>query len=126
MLFKLKMLAAFFALLAVSACVSTGTKEITRSDTTSRLETGKSTKADVAALLGYPALVCYGPKSEETWNYYYVTEYPRAVDFVPVVVAFSGSLKQTTRELSVGFDRQGVVRNLEKNCATGSAEIYPF
>ena len=74
----------FFALLAVSACVSTGAREITQPDTLGRLETGKSTKAEVTALLGFPVLVSYGRKGEETWDYYYVTEYPQAVDFVPV------------------------------------------
>src|SRR5271157_4184137 len=100
-----------FALLAVSACVSTGAREITQPATLGRLETGKSTKAEVTALLGFPVLVTYARKGEETWNYYYVTEYPQAVDFVPVMNSLSPGFKQTTRMLTVSFDRQGLVQN---------------
>ena len=56
----LKIVLVFFALLAMSACVSTGAREITQPDTLGRLETGKSTKAEVTALLGFPVLVTYG------------------------------------------------------------------
>lgn len=116
----------FFALLAVSACVSTGPREITQPDTLGRLETGKSTKAEVTALLGFPALVRYGRKGEETWDYYYVTEYPQAVDFVPVAAALSKDFNQSTRLLTVSFDHQGLVQNLQKSRTTGKAEIYPY
>lgn len=116
----------FLALLAVSACVSTGAKEIAQADTVGRLESGKSTKAEVSALLGFPVLVTYGRKGEETWDYYYVTEYPPAVAFVPVVAALSPGFNQTTRVLTVSFDRQGLVQNLQKSRTTGKAEIYPY
>jgi outer membrane protein assembly factor BamE (lipoprotein component of BamABCDE complex) len=122
----LKIMVVFFALLAVSACVSTGAREITQPDTLGRLETGKSTKAEVTALLGFPVLVSYGRKGEETWNYYYVTEYPQAVDFVPLAAALSQGFNQNTRELTVSFDRQGLVQNLQKSRTTGKAEIYPY
>jgi outer membrane protein assembly factor BamE (lipoprotein component of BamABCDE complex) len=114
-----------FALLAVSACVSTDAREITQADT-GKLASGKSTKAEVSALLGYPVLVTYGRKGEETWDYYYVTEYPQAVDFVPVAVALAPGFDQTTRMLTVSFDRQGLVQNLQKSRTTGKAEIYPY
>lgn len=122
----LSVMLVFFALPAVSACVSTGTGEITKSDTVGRLETGKSTKAEVSALLGFPTLVSYGRKGEETWDYYYVTEYPQAVDFVPVAAALSPNFNQTARMLTVSFDRQGLVRNLQKSRTIGKAEIYPY
>lgn len=116
----------FFALLMVSACVSTGAREITQPATLGRLEAGKATKAEVTASLGFPALVNYGPKGAETWHYYYVTEYPQAVDFVPVMNSLSAGFKQTTRRLTVSFDRQGLVQNLQMSRTTGQAEIYPY
>ncbi len=116
----------FFALLTVSACVSTGAREIIQPDTTGKLESGKSTKAEVTALLGFPALVSYVPPGAETWNYYYVTEYPQAVDFVPVAAALAPGFNQTTRVLTVSFDHQGLVQNLQKSRTTGKAEIYPY
>ena len=59
---------------------------------------GKSTKAEVTARLGFPALVTYGRKGAETWDYYYVTEYPQA------------SISSRGERLSPGFqaDHPGV------------------
>ena len=65
-------------LLVVSACVSTGTKAITDAGIVSQIEVGKSTQADVAALLGYPITASYGGQGEETWYYTWVTMYPTA------------------------------------------------
>ncbi|MCL4500476.1 MAG: outer membrane protein assembly factor BamE [Deltaproteobacteria bacterium] len=126
MLDRLKTILVFFTMLSVSACVATGTRQITKSGTVNRLEPGKSTKAEVTSLLGFPALVSYGPKGGETWDYYYVTEYPQAADFVPVAVAYANALQQSTRGLTITFDRQGLVQNLQKRLTTGKSENYPY
>jgi outer membrane protein assembly factor BamE (lipoprotein component of BamABCDE complex) len=102
-------------LLAVSACVSTGTKAITDAGCVSQIEVGKSTQADVAALLGYPVTASYGGQEEETWLYSRTTVYPTPFAFVPVVKAFTPSLGETTRELSVTFSRDGTVKSLGVN-----------
>ena len=104
-----------FTLLLISACVSTGTKAITDAGVVSRIEVGKSTQADVAALLGYPITASYGGQGEETWHYTWVTMYPTAFAFVPVVKAFTPSLGETTRELAVTFSRDGTVKSLGVN-----------
>ena len=115
-----------FTLLLTPACVSTGVKEITDPGRTAKLETGKSTKAEVTALLGFPTIVTYGQERQETWDYYYVTEYPTAIDFVPVVDALTPGFNQTSRVLTVTFDRKGVVRNLQRQQLAGKAERYPY
>jgi len=102
-------------LLLISACVSTGTKAITDAGVVSQIEVGKSTQADVAALLGYPITASYGGQGEETWHYTWVTVYPTAFAFVPVVKAVAPSLGQTTRELAVTFSRDGSVKSLGVN-----------
>src|SRR5665647_2791156 len=102
-------------LLVVSACVSAGTKAITDADAVSQIEVGKSTQADVAALLGYPITASYGGQGEETWYYTRVTMYPTAFQFVPVVKAFTPSLCESTRELSVTFSQGGTVKSLGVN-----------
>ena len=102
-------------LLAVSACVSTGTKAITDAGAVSRIEVGKSTQADVAALLGYPVTASYGGQGEETWHYAWITAYPTPFAFVPVVKAVAPSLGETTRELAVTFSRDGTVKSLVVN-----------
>ena len=102
-------------LLVVSACVSAGTQAITDAGCVSQIEVGKSTQADVAALLGYPITASYGGQGEETWHYTWVTMYPTAFAFVPVVKAFTPSLGETTRELGVTFSPQGTVKSLGVN-----------
>ncbi len=118
--------ALFFALLLAPSCVSTGSREIADSGRTVRIEADKTTKAEVSALLGFPAIVAYGEKGQETWNYYYVTEYPTATDFIPVADGLAAGFRQSTRVLRVTFDRRGVARNLEQSRVSGSPEVYPY
>jgi outer membrane protein assembly factor BamE (lipoprotein component of BamABCDE complex) len=102
-------------LLLISACVSAGTKAITDAGCVSLIEVGKSTQADVAALLGSPLTASYGGQEEETWHYTWITAYPTAFAFVPLVKAVTPSLGETTRELSVTFNRDGTVKSLGVN-----------
>jgi outer membrane protein assembly factor BamE (lipoprotein component of BamABCDE complex) len=102
-------------LLVVSACVSAGTKAITDAGVVSQIEVGKSTRADVAALLGYPITASYGDQGEETWHYTWITTYPKPTAFVPVVKAFTPSLGETTRALAVTFSQAGTVKSLGLN-----------
>ncbi|HEY9073450.1 MAG TPA: hypothetical protein VIN67_04890, partial [Desulfobaccales bacterium] len=103
-----KILAVPLALIWVQACVSTGAQEITDPGRTGKLAAGKSTQAEVTAALGFPAIVTYDKKRQETWDYYYVTEFPQALAFVPVVNGLAAEdLKQTTKVLTISFNRQG-------------------
>ena len=102
-------------LLVISACVSVGPKAITDAGVVSQIEVGKSTRADVTALLGYPITASYGDQEEETWHYTRITTYPKPAAFVPVVKAVTPSLRETTRELAVTFSRDGTVKSLGLN-----------
>ena len=102
-------------LLVISACVSAGTKAITDAGCVSQIEVGKSTQADVAALLGYPVTASYGGQGEETWYYTWVTAYPTGYAFVPVIKAVAPSLGETSRALAVTFSRDGTVKSLGVN-----------
>ena len=86
----------------------------------SQIEVGKSTQADVAALLGYPITASFGGQGEETWYHTRVTMYPTAFQFVPVVKAFTPSLSETNRELAVTFSQDGTVKSLGVNQLTGN------
>ena len=107
-------------LLVVSACVSAGTKAITDAGVVSQIEVGKSTRADVTALLGYPLTASYGGQGEETWHYTRITTAPTATAFVPVIKALTPSLRETTREFAVTFSRDGTVKRLGLNQPPGS------
>jgi outer membrane protein assembly factor BamE (lipoprotein component of BamABCDE complex) len=102
-------------LLVISACVSAGTRAITDAGVVSQIEVGKSTRADVTALLGYPITASYGDQGDETWHYTLVTASPTPTAFVPVLKAVTPSLKDTTRELAVTFSRDGAVKSLGFN-----------
>ena len=108
-------------LLVIGACVSAGTKAITDAGVVSQIVVGKSTRADVTALLGYPITASYGGQGEETWYYTRITTYPKPAAFVPIVKAFTPSLGETTRELSVTFHQDGTVKSLEVNRLPGSS-----
>jgi hypothetical protein len=121
-----KVFPLFCVLMLGSGCVATGSQEITEAGRTAGIEAGKATQAEVSALLGFPAIVTYGEKGQETWNYYYVTEYPTATDFIPLVNAMASGFRQNTKELTVTFDRQGVAQNLQRSQVTSNPEIYPY
>ena len=121
-----KVFPLFCVLLLGYGCVATGSQEIAAAGRTAGIEAGKSTQAEVSALLGFPAIVTYGEKGQETWNYYYVTEYPTATDFIPVVNAVASGFQQNTRVVTVTFDRQGVARNLQRSQMAGNPEVYPY
>ncbi len=99
-------------LLTSSACVSAGTRAITDSRTVGEIEVGKSTQADVMALLGCPLTASYGDQGEETWRYASTTIYPGPTAFVLVLKAFTSPLQETTRELTVTFSPDGTVKSL--------------
>jgi outer membrane protein assembly factor BamE (lipoprotein component of BamABCDE complex) len=126
MLLRFKILSVSFACLLACACVSTGPQEITDSGTIAKLETGHSTQAEVNALLGWPTIVTYGPQAEETWNYYYVTEYPQAIAFVPALAAAAPGGRQSTRELTVSFDQQGVAQEVQQRRVVDTTGVNPY
>ena len=121
-----KVLPLIFVLMLGYGCVATGSQEITAAGRTAGIEAGKSTQAEVSALFGFPAIVTYGEKGQETWNYYYVTEYPTATDFIPVLDAVAPGFRQNTKVLTLTFDRQGVARNLQRSQMAGTPEVYPY
>jgi outer membrane protein assembly factor BamE (lipoprotein component of BamABCDE complex) len=109
-------LLALAPLLVCSACISAGTQAIQNTEVVSRIEAGKSTRADVVALLGYPLAATHQDQGlgEVTWHYYYATAYPNPTAFVPGVKALTANLNETTRILSVTFNKNGTVKGLEQ------------
>ncbi len=103
-------------LLVSSACVSAGTQAIQDTGVVSKIEVDKSTRSDVVALLGYPLTATHKDQGlgEVTWHYYYATAYPNATAFVPVVKGFTRNLNETTRVVSVTFNKNGTVKSLEQ------------
>jgi outer membrane protein assembly factor BamE (lipoprotein component of BamABCDE complex) len=107
---------ALALLLTSSACVSAGNQAISDTGVVSKIAVGKSTRSDVAALLGYPLAATYKnePFGEVTWHYYDATAYPNATELVPLAKGFTQNLKEYTRVLSVTFNKNGTVKNLKQ------------
>ncbi|MFZ5447332.1 MAG: outer membrane protein assembly factor BamE domain-containing protein [Thermodesulfobacteriota bacterium] len=107
---------AIVLLLASSACLSAGVKAIKDASVVSRIEVGKSTRSDVVALLGYPLAATHKGQGagEATWHYYYATAAPTPTAFIPAIKAVTPNLRETTRVLSVTFDRDGTVKSLDQ------------
>ena len=108
-----------------SACVSTGTKINDRS-LTSKIVVDRSTRSEVAALLGLPERVSYGKAGEEAWQYFQVTEVPQARVYVPLVRAWADGFDWRTRRLVITFDKQGVVKSLERQAQSAGKESVPY
>ena len=103
-------------LLVISACVSAGTKAITDAGVVSQIEVGKSTRADVTALLGYPITASYGGQGEETWYYTWITTYPTARRVCARGQSRSPPLwAKPPGSCAVTFNRDGTVKSLGVN-----------
>jgi len=107
---------ALALLLTASACVSAGNQAITETGVVSKIAVGKSTRADVAALLGYPLSATHKSPAlgEVTWHYYDATSYPNTTAFMPLAKGFTQNLNEYTRVLSVTFNKKGTVKSLEQ------------
>ena len=102
-------------LLVVSACVSAGTQAITDAGVVSQIEVGKSTRAEVAALLGYPITASYGDQGEETLALHLDNHLPQAHRVCARGQGRHPLFGETTRALAVTFSPGGTVKSLGLN-----------
>jgi outer membrane protein assembly factor BamE (lipoprotein component of BamABCDE complex) len=105
--------------LALSACASTGNKQITQAGTIAKIEEGRSTKAEVRALVGEPTKVNFQPDRTEVWEYVYSRAQVRPASFVPVVGLFAGGMDVTGRTVTILFNQDGVVEKVGSGSITG-------
>ncbi len=99
-----------------------GNKQITDSSTVSKIEEGKSTKADVKALVGEPTKVNYKDNGNtEVWEYVYKHGQLRPATFIPVVGLFAGGTDVSGNTLTILFDDKGVVKKVGSGKISGGA-----
>jgi hypothetical protein len=108
------------------ACVSTGTKAIVDKLVVSRIEVNKSTRVEVFKLIGLPAAVTYPETGGEVWNYFYVTEAPKPLDYMILTQPFVGGYDINSQRLTLIFNKDGVVQNLEFGKLTGPEGTMPY
>jgi len=107
------LLQAILWALILPACFSTGSK-INDPSLTSKILVHHSSKSEVVALLGLPERVSCGQDGGEAWQYYHITEVPNATAYIPLVRAFADGFDWHTRQLVTTFDKNEVVKHLER------------
>ena len=92
----------FFCLMLLAGCASGGNQAITQQGSLDRIQEGKSTKADVQHTFGTPARIT-PLRDGELWDYSY-----SQTNVDPVI-----GISNKTHQLSVFFDKQGIVRKVQ-------------
>lgn len=95
--------------LSLSGCATIGNEQISRYETTSKIEIGKSTKADVRALVGEPTKVNFQENGKEIWEYKFSKGHIKPATFIPLVGIFAGGMKVEGNTLTIMFNNAGVV-----------------
>jgi len=114
------MRALFFLALLLSSCAAVGNKAITDPKVTSKIEKGKTTKAEISKLLGSPSSVDFSDDGRfEKWVYVYTKSQVRGASFIPIVGSFAGGTDVRMDTLTIQFSEAGIVQNLGKGVTTG-------
>lgn len=114
------------ALLGSFACVTTGNKAIVDKQVVSQIEVNKSTRVQVFKLLGLPEQVSYPEPGGEVWNYFCVTAAPKPMDYMILTQPVVGGYDINSQRLTLIFNKDGVVQNLEFGKMTGPEGTMPY
>jgi len=118
-------LVAFSAIMISGCAVKAGNEalgKMEKSQIETQLIKGKSTKADVKAMLGDPDKTDFDNNSLEKWTYIHVRKDLKAVNYIPVANWFVQGTNDTTKTLVVLFDDNGVVKNYINSDAKGETK----
>ncbi len=92
----------FLCLMLLAGCATGGNQGITQQGNLGRIQEGKSTKADVQSAVGTPARIT-PLRDGELWDYSYSQ----------TSVTPNFGISKETRQFSVFFDKQGIVRKVQ-------------
>jgi outer membrane protein assembly factor BamE (lipoprotein component of BamABCDE complex) len=95
-----------------------GSKKIADPQALSQIVPGRSTKADVQASFGTPAQDNFADNGDETWTYIHMSAGLTSAAFIPGAALFSNPTRNTTDNLTVRFDRNGIVKNIGRGTTT--------
>ncbi len=102
----------------MTGCASVGNDRLageSQQTISQKLEVGKTTKADVIQILGNPTSKMLDAKGDEQWMYVHSRASSDAVNYIPFMGLFGTSTSGTTKQLTVIFDKSGVVSNYLMN-----------
>lgn len=103
-------------LLALAACVSTGTQ--IKEDQLKSFEKGKTTITDVRTALGEPNSTALNPDGTRTLVYIYTQAQARPASFIPLVGAFVGGADSRSNMVMLRFDAAGVLLDYSSSEST--------
>lgn len=115
----MKKIVLFFCLVLLMGCATTGNVQISDSGTVSKIVEGKSTKADVRALVGEPTKVNFDSNKNEIWEYVYKKGSVKPATFIPIVGLFAGGADVSGNTLTILFDKNGVVEKVGSGKISG-------
>ncbi|MFN3954401.1 MAG: outer membrane protein assembly factor BamE [Pararhodobacter sp.] len=116
--------AAFVAVSFLAGCgpESQGNQAISDSSRVDQIVVGTTTREDVRATLGEPE-TRWREFGDEHWSYRFQRESMNAAMFIPVAQMVAGRVNVDFVNVTVSFDRAGVVNNLVRVCHRSSGGI---
>ena len=122
---KSKFFFLFFTLIFLCSCSSFGTKKIIDADLILKIEKGKSSKADVKALLEDPVKITFTDNNEEIWEYSYSKSTIRPATFIPCLGLLAGGADTEIHSLTLRFGADGIVKGVGKGkMISGGGSIF--
>ncbi|MDA4645798.1 hypothetical protein [Enterobacter hormaechei] len=104
------MLAAMLAA-SVAGCASSGNQQLkneTETSVQSKIQEGKTTKAEVKSLFGSPDAVSYTDGGNEIWKYAFANVKVNGTTFIPFYGLFHNGTNGTKKELTILFKEDKV------------------
>jgi outer membrane protein assembly factor BamE (lipoprotein component of BamABCDE complex) len=105
--------------LTLLSCMSVGNKQIMDVSKTSQIQEGKTTKAEIIALIGEPNHTTSMPNGEEMLMYSYTQSTTRPTTFIPVIGLFAGGADMKGKTLMLKIDKNGILQKTDKGQMTG-------
>lgn len=122
-------LAAAAAMMVTGCAVKAGNENLGKMEKNqidNGIVKGKTTKADVKAMLGDPDRTDFDNNGNEKWTYVHVRKDAKVVNYIPVANWFIGGTNDTTKTLVVLFADNGVVKNYINSDAKGETKAGLF
>lgn len=107
---KVLLTALIIVALALAGCASSGNPKVADFNPATQIEYGKTTKAEIKAMLGEPNWKKYGANGKEIWVYSYGQAQMKPATFIPIVGLFAGGMDTQGRSLTFVFDEKGVIQ----------------
>lgn len=102
-------------------------EDMPASEVASFLVAHKTTKEQVRSRFGDPAAIDFTDNGNETWVYTFTKRDSKGVNFVPIVNTFYSGTNDTTKNLKICFNTQGILEKYAFSSSQGeTTRLGPF